>query len=674
MLSHQVVSAYQATEGARHIRMEIRDSDLKKEMAKGLVFVKADLHQIKTVPPKVTDIQQFGIGNCYLLSTLSTILERDPAYINKILKINENGDVEVTLYDVEDPNKIFTYVMDPTKIVGRNRFLPLGRNTHSHDAIYMIEKAYAFHHMIVDQNKYTEDQEYIIEALLNNKHNIHKAFAELTSHPKKTLPPSFKNLKLADVESTEKSFAKHRVDHKSGLTSGSSRVAYASLLGVKALRHDLETEIDEDYFFATFLSHIATFNASYLTGEKLPDNINTLLEKKLVDKAKLYLNKIFGDYRSPEAIYFIRCIDFKTSASLVQENRPFFEYIHVLDSARESIKTKFNKYMTLTDVSNVEERAKQKIFHFIDKEIPYKRGLKTHTTSAQDENYEYIKEQLQQGQLVTLSTKEGVGKKMVKNRISKTGEPLSKGLAGSHSYQVENCYERDGRKYVLLRNPWGRYVRDYEYKSKTVGGHKIDVLSAKAKLQIGSFSLFYKVKAKLFQAFGIKGASKRQNPRSFPISNPAVPLAHSQDYYEQNGFFEVEISDVTKRFDSISLTSKKGSVTPVIKPANRSCILAFLRAMISGNTMGMNHVKNFFNAMLLDKSDPQVQLDISAALAIHYKLIGNEELSAKWLAKLGTNWTLEEAVSHLQREYQKDLPDFTHILSSGAVVANQKRS
>lgn len=46
------------------------------------------------------------------------------------------------------------------------------------------------------------------------------------------------------------------------------------------------------------------------------------------------------------------------------------------------------------------------------------------------------------------------------------GESMSRGLVEGHAYSIIGCKEIDGHKFVILRNPWGRTVRNYRVRIK----------------------------------------------------------------------------------------------------------------------------------------------------------------------------------------------------------------
>ncbi len=45
------------------------------------------------------------------------------------------------------------------------------------------------------------------------------------------------------------------------------------------------------------------------------------------------------------------------------------------------------------------------------------------------------------------------------------GEQVAKGLVGGHAYSVLGTKTVDGRLYLVVRNPWGKYGREYDWKA-----------------------------------------------------------------------------------------------------------------------------------------------------------------------------------------------------------------
>jgi Flp pilus assembly pilin Flp len=65
-----------------------------------------------------SDIDQQGLGDCYLLASLAEIAQQNPELIRDIIRPNDNGTFTVTFYDDGDASKSWS---DPTSLPPRDR-------------------------------------------------------------------------------------------------------------------------------------------------------------------------------------------------------------------------------------------------------------------------------------------------------------------------------------------------------------------------------------------------------------------------------------------------------------------------------------------------------------------------------------------------------------------------
>lgn len=70
--------------------------------------------------PKVADIHQGHVNDCYFLSALTTIVAKDPDYILKAMKDNANGTVTVRFYKEGKPVYVTVKKEVPVNIMGRD--------------------------------------------------------------------------------------------------------------------------------------------------------------------------------------------------------------------------------------------------------------------------------------------------------------------------------------------------------------------------------------------------------------------------------------------------------------------------------------------------------------------------------------------------------------------------
>ncbi len=66
---------------------------------------------------------------------------------------------------------------------------------------------------------------------------------------------------------------------------------------------------------------------------------------------------------------------------------------------------------------------------------------------------------------VILESKDEVGRSAAGARGHSGGEAMAKGLVGGHAYTVLRTEQSQGRRYLVLRNPWGSYGRDYDWNA-----------------------------------------------------------------------------------------------------------------------------------------------------------------------------------------------------------------
>jgi hypothetical protein len=111
---------------------------------------------------------------------------------------------------------------------------------------------------------------------------------------------------------------------------------------------------------------------------------------------------------------------------------------------------------------NMPLAASNRIMAFVEAKqlLPGKRGTGKYS-SLQLRTFERIEAALITGKPVSVSTTKDVGKKST-GKGKTGGEALSKGLAGQHAYGVISVREdKDGLRWVRIRNPWGEMGREY---------------------------------------------------------------------------------------------------------------------------------------------------------------------------------------------------------------------
>lgn len=93
------------------------------------------------------DIKQLGIGNCYFLSALLALVQRDPTYIEDMITQRADGSVMVRLWDIkldERGERISTPVYYHLNNTFVRTLIP---NWHKAGWVFLIEKAYYLHRL-----------------------------------------------------------------------------------------------------------------------------------------------------------------------------------------------------------------------------------------------------------------------------------------------------------------------------------------------------------------------------------------------------------------------------------------------------------------------------------------------------------------------------------------------
>lgn len=541
-------------------------------------FFPVNMKQVLEEPIRPQDVIQSQIGNCFFLASLVTILERDPDLLKDIIKVNKRGLIEVTFHSANDPNKTYTYIMEATKVKEEGK-----HNNHTHDAIFLLEKAYAIHRMETEPLQFTGWESQVRKALLDSQNNADKAFAILKGNelPECALKEAKLKMQISQVrekyESGKKDFLpeeeiildrltsfipeeeifeelkskikrrdddyirleiprvltkmkKEKIDYASALKSGFSRDAFAALLGTQAQNIAIPEQESLRYFLSIFLA-----------------SVSGMEPREYDDRTRTTMVKIFGDITSPEALYFIAAIKNTNPASA---QKILFEYDSMkgdkpnLEDLLKDFLQRIVKWPpdnTTLDAKTMLKKTMLKLITYINEQIPPKRGVGRYI-AEQNSLYDSIQSNLQNGNLVTVDTLPEVAS-------FKEGSDVrsSKGLRADHSYSVENCYERaDGRKYIVLRNPWGHTVRGYNPKTKIINGQKVETLSAVEKKQLKESSIF---------SFSFKKSKADDNP----IVNSALPVDYSR--LGTSGYFELELGDLSRRFERITVADKKKGKT-----------------------------------------------------------------------------------------------------------------
>lgn len=106
------------------------------------------------------------------------------------------------------------------------------------------------------------------------------------------------------------------------------------------------------------------------------------------------------------------------------------------------------------------------------------RRLEPLYTAIEDEFYDTINTRTLDGCPVVITSRASVGRTPAVASQTVTDE--HKGMLGGHCYAVEKARkDENGRKWIYITNPWGRYVRDYDqHTGQTRVAENIDGMGA----------------------------------------------------------------------------------------------------------------------------------------------------------------------------------------------------
>jgi hypothetical protein len=382
-------------------------------------------------PPKIDDVQQGGLGDCYLHAAVLSVVHRNPADIVAMMK-DEGGTVTVRLYDVTTgPPKTFTPRLVRlkksavwTEYERREKGVakgPVFYESYAKGALWvkMLEKAYAAAGMsglgaaLVGAPSYGEIASGFtstaMEHLLGQEADI--SFVAMQTGVgvnAALLPTGVLRLPWSSAEQSAYDLAKAATEDK--------EAAYASLVSFDIL-HD-----------------VAAVDAW----------MNFVAKVDIEAKVRVLASKGSADYRKGE----IRLDDF----------------------------------ITLFREEHLEERLAKPVNDWLAAKrlYPGRRGTGKYTAN-QLALFGRIRTLLNSGGYAGVATKSEVGR-TVGGTGHSGGESKTKGIAGGHAYAVlgfkpdKDPSELQPGELVMirLRNPWGSYGRQYEARQ----GDKLKVKKA----------------------------------------------------------------------------------------------------------------------------------------------------------------------------------------------------
>jgi hypothetical protein len=371
--------------------------------------------------PSTQDVEQGGLGDCYLIAALLSIVSDNPNNIKNMMVDNLDGTVTVHLYDVARPKdqaKTFTdrYIkIDKSTAIWKDT----KRDVYARGALWvkLLEKAYAA--------------------------------AGYTGGESATRTPSF-----------------------GAIAGGQSWIAWEHLTGKEAKREEMSTSVSTEE-----TKYLPKISGSVIKPPWDDKRYNKTYpqEKKWVDRGRMTADRAFLNYSSYHILgkrldyldkwmAYLRTVDVEKEVKAIAAKGPG-KYAPFAEIRLNDFETLFNTRHPL------DGSVAQVIVKWLaDNQLyPGRRGSGKYT-KKQLAFFTSIETALTNHRHVALGTKETVGR-VTQGTGHSAGESKSKGLVGGHAYAVLNYGYGPGKvrdssagevRWVKVRNPWGHYGRVYE--------------------------------------------------------------------------------------------------------------------------------------------------------------------------------------------------------------------
>ncbi len=468
--------------------------------------------------PSLNDIRQVGLGDCYLLSSLSSVVNSNPDFIRGCMSDGGNGTVTVRFYDVEASKDKATgkdqYRFTPVYVTVKKQ-VPANRN-YAKGALWpqLFEQAYAAAGLGNNRKKteairtetedkkkqrkttvdYSEieggsDEWFLMQLKGEPVEHMENAigYDALFNVYRKLINPKAEEAKKQmgedDISLVNDSLNKAKKAIRR--SSEKDQELYLSFQNVLYLAKeifgtDLDGEYGQDLIHATEIWLIDLYNAS---AKKNNSEFTRLLSYEDYNDLTFTVNSALSD--EPVKAIFQGTIN---------------DYVDFEKEARESKRKKGAKeeelktddqilleanLAALKKVDNLKDKFKESFRkmlkekqHLFSSEKQRKRtGQKnsfgqTADGSDADNLYNFIEEKLGEGKALTTRSQAGEwferrsrSRLGEQDRAGLNGEKGSNGLYGSHAYAILGVRPRGDRRYVMLRNPWGQGIREYYLES-----------------------------------------------------------------------------------------------------------------------------------------------------------------------------------------------------------------
>lgn len=491
-------------------RLYVPDSEINAPAE--FAFVPVDGSLFLTAA-NAAEIRQGNIGDCHLLTALLTIVDHPKGsdFLNcMMVDLRNNRRVLVRLFD-ENLSPIL-YELDKTILQHLSpppNQEPSPRNRHKAPWVYFIEKAYAAHRIKFGGECY-QPQEWDKKTDHNGKEHYF----------------------LKNVGALRKP-----ANQLEALTGGKSSDCFQILLGRRAESIIIPKDTFSDGNPLDILRKVMKDQGSAVCAyERLSQSEKTAFQ------AVFSCAGFTVPDQEPEAAIARAIQDFRdhiTTASILAAEEQFDEKsVPRLEELIGYIDTYFR---------GISGDTKGALLRFFNENVASKRGLGRYLPRY-DGIYATIYQALAHNHLVSLASDEEIGR-IDQNPMTQM-ESQIKGLAGPHCYQILNCYERNGLKILLLRNPWHRYTREYvqrpwRYQPLELPSH----ISGRPQESSTTHA-----KHTVLHAQAVNDAPFRPIYSHVPYHSVAIPTSHRELEklrLGNHGVFELVLEDLIKRFSHI---------------------------------------------------------------------------------------------------------------------------
>ena len=463
--------------------------------------------------PSVNDIHQGNLGDCYFLAGLMSVVDKNPDYVQSLMKDNGDGTVTVKLFDRElDTVTPRFYTVNKTTLVSKDK-----RVEHSKEVAWVeiMEKAWAALRSEQQARKSSIDARKTSYSMVG----IESGGGD---EPIKALTGGKSSGGKDDIISAKENFQKLFLSEKLPqklqvfelhVTSTNKSGLIAALEGI-GLSKPGATEAYEalkahggfNYYGDTIQNILDS--AGLLDGMKFkPEFVAEKEDKKPTVWVGTTRKTIQSAGKSPD---YQRLLDFQA-----------LESVKTLGKKAAPRKDEVDELLDSSAVASaVGGTLQQKLKDAAAGKFPGKR-MTGHYSASDLQLWDQLKTLVSQDSAVTVGTPKIVGS-TVDGEGESHGEKVSKGLAGGHEYALLGLYEpTEGEpfyvkpekggipiKYAVLRNPWND--QDPDRENPTAGRIYVAVRNKQGRI------IAYKAKG------------------------------------NQRSEFLLALSDLTKRFDSMS--------------------------------------------------------------------------------------------------------------------------